>query len=71
FATNGINLIKIESYSMTGGMNSSQFHIDIDAHTDEKHLQLALNELRFFANEVKILGVYKRNSYRDKMKTPY
>lgn len=69
FATNGINLIKLESYSITGSMKASQFHADIDGHTDEKNLQLALEELRFFANEVKILGVYKRNPYRDKMKT--
>ncbi|RLA80321.1 MAG: prephenate dehydratase, partial [Epsilonproteobacteria bacterium] len=47
---------------------ASQFHVDIDGHTDEKRLQLALDELRFFANEVKVLGVYKRNPYRDKMK---
>ncbi|MEA3497489.1 MAG: prephenate dehydratase [Campylobacterota bacterium] len=68
FATNGINLIKLESYSMTGSMKASQFHADIDGHTDEKHLQLALEELKFFANKVKVLGVYKRDSYRDKMK---
>lgn len=69
FATNGVNLIKLESYSITGSMKASQFHVDIDGHTNEKNLQLALEELKFFANEVKILGVYKRNSYRDKMKT--
>jgi len=68
FATNGINLIKLESYSMTGSMDASQFHVDIDGHTDEKSLQLALDELRFFANEVKVLGVYKRDAHRDKMK---
>ena len=39
-----------------------------DGHTDEKHLQLALEELKFFANKVKVLGIYKRNPYRDKMK---
>ena len=68
FATNGINLVKLESYSMTGSMKASQFHVDIDGHTDEKRLQLALEELRFFADEVKVLGVYKRNPYRDTMK---
>jgi prephenate dehydratase len=68
FATNGINLIKLESYSMTGSMDASQFHVDIDGHIDEKKLQFALDELSFFANEIKVLGVYKRNSYRDKMK---
>ncbi len=69
FATNGVNLIKLESYSMTGSMDASQFHVDIDGHIDEKRLQLALDELKFFATKVKLLGVYKRNIYRDKMKT--
>ena len=70
FATNGVNLIKLESYSMTGSMDASQFHVDIDGHTDEKRLQLALKELLFFASEMKLLGVYKRNPYRDNLKTP-
>lgn len=69
FATNGVNLIKLESYSITGSMKASQFHVDIDGHTNEENLQLALEELAFFAKEVKILGVYKRNKYRDIMKT--
>jgi len=69
FATNGINLIKLESYSITGGMNASQFHVDIDGHTDEDSLQLAIEELKFFAKELKVLGVYKRNPYRDTMKS--
>jgi len=69
FATNGVNLIKLESYSITGSMKASQFHIDIDGHTDEKRMKFAMEELDFFANEVKFLGVYKRNSYRDIMKT--
>jgi prephenate dehydratase len=68
FATNGVNLIKLESYSMAGSMDASQFHVDIHGHIDEKNLQFALDELSFFANEIKVLGVYKRNSYRDKMK---
>jgi len=70
FATNGINLIKLESYSMTGSMEASQFHVDIDGHTAEKRLQLALDELKFFAGEVKLLGVYKRNPYREKLRIP-
>jgi prephenate dehydratase len=69
FATNGVNLIKLESYSITGSMNASQFHIDIDGHTNEQSLKYALEELEFFANEVKVLGVYKRNKFRDTMKT--
>ncbi|WP_072680034.1 prephenate dehydratase [Arcobacter sp. LA11] len=69
FATNGVNLIKLESYSLPGSMKATQFHIDIDGHTSEKKLQLALEELKFFAKNMKQLGVYKRNSYRDIMKT--
>lgn len=69
FATNGINLVKLESYSMTGSMDASRFHVDIDGHTDEMDIQLALDELRFFAHEVKVLGVYRRDPHRDKMKT--
>ncbi len=69
FATNGVNLIKLESYSLPGTMKATQFHIDIDAHIDEKKLQLALEELTFFAKDVKQLGVYKRDDYRDIMKT--
>ena len=69
FATNGVNLIKLESYSVPGSMEASQFHIDIDGHIKERKLQLALEELRFFAKDVKQLGVYKRDAYRDVMKT--
>jgi prephenate dehydratase len=53
---------------MAGSIDASQFHVDIHGHIDEKNLQFALDELSFFANEIKVLGVYKRNSYRDKMK---
>lgn len=67
FATNGIDLIKIESYSGIGSMYSTQFHIDLYGHTDELRLQLALDELEFFVEELKIIGVYERHEYRDKM----
>jgi prephenate dehydratase len=69
FATNGVNLIKLESYSVPGSMKASLFHIDIDGHSSQKELQLALEELKFFAKDVKNLGVYKRNCYRDIMKS--
>lgn len=69
FATNGVNLIKLESYSVPGSMEASQFHIDIDGHISERKLQLALEELKFFAKDMKQLGIYKRNPYRDVMKT--
>ncbi len=69
FATNDVNLIKLESYSPPGSMRATQFHVDIAAHTSEIKLQFALEELNFFAKDVKILGVYNRNKYRDVMKT--
>lgn len=60
FATNRVNLLKLESYSPAGSLQVSQFHIDIDAHPSEKNLILALEELTFFAKEIKQLGVYKK-----------
>ncbi len=64
FATNGVNLKKLESYS-PGGMAVSQFHIDIYGHIDEKRMKLALEELAFFADKVKILGVYEKFGTKD------
>lgn len=58
FATNSVNLIKLESYSGVGSLQVSQFHIEIAAHPDEKKLKLALEELKFFAKDIKYLGVY-------------
>jgi len=64
FATNGVNLIKLESYTIAGSLQVSQFHIDIDGHPEEKNLKLALEELRFFAKEIKYLGIYNKHKYR-------
>jgi prephenate dehydratase len=60
FATNSINLLKIESY-MHSLDDESSFHIDIDGHIEEKKMLLALQELRFFAQDIKILGTYKKS----------
>jgi prephenate dehydratase len=62
FATNSVNLIKLESYSIPGSLQVSQFHIDIDAHPDERNLKLALEELTFFAKDIKYLGIYKKKN---------
>ncbi|RLA70853.1 MAG: prephenate dehydratase [Epsilonproteobacteria bacterium] len=59
FASNGINLLKIESYMGTQILPGSQFHIDIDGHIDSYILRLALKEVAFFAEDVRILGVYE------------
>ena len=63
FASNGINLLKIESYMGTQILPGSQFHIDIDGHIDSDILRIALKEVAFFAEDVRILGVYE--SHRD------
>ena len=64
FATNGINMTKLESYMVGGHFTQTQFYADVEGHPDEKPLRLALEELDFFAREVKILGVYPANPFR-------
>ncbi|WP_207458022.1 prephenate dehydratase [Azospirillum sp. SYSU D00513] len=64
FATNGINMTKLESYMINGRFTAAQFYVDVEGHPDERSLQLALEELSFFAREVKILGVYPANPFR-------
>ncbi len=64
FATNGVNITKLESYIVDGSFTVAQFYADIDGHPDSKSVQLALEELSFFSREVKILGVYPASSFR-------
>ncbi len=64
FATNSINLLKIESYMSNNITQGSQFHVDIDGHIDAKAMRLALEELAFFADDVRILGTYESHRFR-------
>lgn len=64
FATNGVNILKIESYMGTNTLQGSQFHIDIEGHTDAHNVKTAFDELAFFADEVRILGTYRRHRHR-------
>jgi prephenate dehydratase len=64
FATNGINMTKLESYMVDGAFTATQFYADVEAHPDERPLALALEELAFFSREVKILGVYPAHPLR-------
>ena len=64
FATNGVNLLKIESYMGTQMLPGSQFHIDIDGHIDSEIVKRALKELAFFADDVRILGIYESHRHR-------
>jgi len=64
FATNGVNMTKLESYQLEGSFNATQFYAEIEGHPDDRSVQLALEELEFFTNEIRILGAYPRHEYR-------
>jgi prephenate dehydratase len=64
FASSAVNLTKIESYQMGAGLNASRFYAEIEGHPDEPRVELALQELRFFSTEVRILGVYPAHAHR-------
>ncbi len=58
FATNGVNMTKLESYMVGGQFTATQFLCDVDGHPEQPGLQRALEELGFFSRETRILGVY-------------
>ncbi|MBO1038384.1 prephenate dehydratase [Brucella pituitosa] len=64
FATNGVNMTKLESYQLGGRFIATQFYADIEGHPEDRNVQLALEELEFFTKEVRILGVYKGSDTR-------
>ena len=64
FATNGINMTKLESYMVGGSFNATQFYADVDGHPEDRNLKLALEELAFFSHEVRILGTYPADPFR-------
>lgn len=66
FATNGLNLIKIESYLDNSTLHSSRFHIDIADHIESSNMQRAIEELKFFASEYRWLGTYEAHEFRNK-----
>ena len=59
FATNGVNMTKLESYQLDGSFSATMFYADIEGHPKDRHVALALEELSFFSSSLKILGVYK------------
>jgi prephenate dehydratase len=65
FATNGVNMIKLESYLIGGGFIAAQFYAEVEGHPEGQDVRLALEELSFFTHEVRFLGVYPRNPARD------
>jgi prephenate dehydratase len=64
FATNGVNMTKLESYMVDGEFSATQFYADVDGHPEDKGLAFALEELKFFSREFRIVGVYPAHPFR-------
>ena len=64
FATNGVNMTKLESYMVEGEFSATQFLADVDGHPGDPPVERALEELEFFSREVRILGVYPAHRFR-------
>ncbi|MCB1383742.1 MAG: prephenate dehydratase [Notoacmeibacter sp.] len=68
FATNGVNMTKLESYQTGGKFYATQFYADIEGHPDDRNVARALEELDFFSRDVRILGVYRAHPFREVQK---
>jgi prephenate dehydratase len=68
FATNGVNMTKLESYMVGGNFFATQFYADVEGHPDDRALVFALEELAFFSKELTVLGVYPAHPFRDTFK---
>ena len=66
FATNGINMTKLESYQ-EGAFTATMFYADIEGHPSDQSVRYAFDELRFFSNESRILGIYKASPLRKEL----
>ncbi len=64
FATNGVNMTKLESYMVDGRFTATQFLAEVDGHPEDRAMRLAFEELNFFSQETKILGVYPAAAFR-------
>ncbi len=64
FATNGVNMTKLESYMVGGEFTATQFLAEVDGHPDDPHVARALEELGFFTTETRVLGVYAADPFR-------
>ena len=58
FATNGVNMLKLESYQVDGSFQSTQFYADLEGHLESEAIKNAIDELKYYSEEIKILGVY-------------
>jgi prephenate dehydratase len=68
FATNGVNMTKLESYMIDGHFYATMFHAEVEGHPDDENLKRALDELAYFSRETKILGVFPAHPFRETFK---
>jgi prephenate dehydratase len=66
FATNGVNMTKLEGYLAGADFQVAQFYLDIEGHPSMRNVKLAIEELQFFSTELKVLGVYKAAAFRNR-----
>ena len=64
FATNGVNMTKLESYMKGGSFTATEFYADIEGHPDDPAVARALDELRYFTSQLEIVGVYPADARR-------
>ena len=64
FATNGVNMVKLESYMVNGSFTATQFFAEIEGHPEDEHVQRAMEELRYFTSYLRILGTYPADPAR-------
>jgi prephenate dehydratase len=67
FATNSVNITKLESYQLSGSFNATQFYADIQGHPDAPNVHQALEELRFQTAKMTVMGVYPASPFREDM----
>ncbi len=70
FATNGVNMTKLESYMVGGEFTATQFLAEVDGHPDDIGVKRALEELAFFTTDIKVLGVYPADPFRAEVSSP-
>jgi prephenate dehydratase len=68
FATNGVNMTKLESYQLEGSFNATMFYADVEGHPEDRLLKLALEELDFYSSHVTVLGTYPASAFRQTLK---
>ena len=66
FATNNVNITKLESYMVGGSFTAAQFYVDVEGHPQEAGLKAALEELSFFSESITMLGTYPADPIRSK-----